>query len=68
MKNWQTVIKRIRRHGGMSQSAIARHVRVTQPYISQLEGGSRSDPPYSVGVALLELARQYDPRHAARDE
>jgi transcriptional regulator with XRE-family HTH domain len=53
--NWKKVIKRLREDGGMSQSAIARAVRVTQPYISQLEKGRSDDPPYSVGVALLEL-------------
>jgi transcriptional regulator with XRE-family HTH domain len=54
-KEWHSIITDVREVTGLSQSALARIVGCTQPYISQLESGVRDNPPYSIGAALLEL-------------
>jgi transcriptional regulator with XRE-family HTH domain len=56
-------IRRLREAKGWDQKELARRAAISQPYLSQLETGSRPDPAISVvrkvakalGVSLDEL-------------
>jgi DNA-binding XRE family transcriptional regulator len=41
-----------RKHRGLSQAALARVVGISQPYLAQLENGSRTAAPVSLYAAL----------------
>lgn len=45
-------IRRLRESQGFSQAALARKARVSQPYLSQLEAGTRGSK--SPGVVILQ--------------
>jgi transcriptional regulator with XRE-family HTH domain len=47
-------VERLRTQQGFSQRELAKRARVTQPYLSQLEQGQRSNPSVAV---LTRVAR-----------
>jgi transcriptional regulator with XRE-family HTH domain len=51
------MLKTLREAKGLSQRALAKQVRVTQPYLVQLERGARRNPSLDV---LKRLARALD--------
>lgn len=44
---------------GLSRSEIARQIKVSPPYIGRLAVGERREPSWSVGQALIGLARKH---------
>jgi transcriptional regulator with XRE-family HTH domain len=45
-------VRRLRESQGLSQAALAKRARVSQPYLSQLEGGTRGSK--SPGVVIIQ--------------
>ena len=48
-------IRRLRARQGMTQEELAKKVKVTQGYISQLESGAKKDIGAKVAVRLAEV-------------
>ena len=55
--NWPSVILDLRGKG-LGRQAIARKVGVSPNTISSYQSGQTREPPYSVGVALLQLQQR----------
>jgi transcriptional regulator with XRE-family HTH domain len=49
-----TMIRRVRRRVRLSQAALAKKARVSQPYLSQLEAGTYKNPSIEI---LQRLAK-----------
>jgi transcriptional regulator with XRE-family HTH domain len=47
-------IRRLRERQDMTQAALAKKVKVTQGYISQLEAGTRREPGAKVAIRLAK--------------
>jgi len=48
------MVKRLREDKGMTQVELAKKAKVTQPYLAQLEAGTRKNPSLEI---LKRLAR-----------
>lgn len=53
-RKMSAVIRRLREQQGLTQEALAKKVRVTQGYISQLEAGSKREISAKVAVRLAD--------------
>lgn len=58
--NWPKIIEEIR-GGGLMVKAIARRIQVAPNTVSAYASGQTKEPPYSVGVKLLELRAKVAP-------
>jgi transcriptional regulator with XRE-family HTH domain len=45
-------VRKLRESQGLSQAALAQKARISQPYLSQLEGGTRGSK--SPGVVIIQ--------------
>ncbi len=52
--DWSAVVNEIRAKGMMAK-AIARHAKIAPSTLGNLVSGLTAEPPYSVGVRILEL-------------
>ena len=55
MDDFGDVVRRARERAGLSQSEVARRAKITQPYLSRVEGGGAEPPSQSV-VARIAAA------------
>ena len=59
------LLRGLRRAAGLSQGELARQARLTRPYISQLEKGSRRSPSRSTALSLASALQLDAPQRRA---
>lgn len=54
--DWKNIIEQAQERHGLTQVQLAELAHCTQPHISDLKAGRVTEPRYSLGARLVELA------------